>query len=121
MSLDVRLVVGPCDDTPCVQCGMRGEHQLYTANITHNLNKMAAAADLYTVLWRADELWDTPVAAHLISLLEQGLTALRNDPASYASHAPVNGWGTYEGLVAFVEVYLAACREFPSARVTVSR
>ncbi len=121
MSLDVSLVVGPGDDDPCVQCGMHGHHELYTANITHNLNKMAAAAHLYEVLWRPEELWDTPVAAHLIPLLEQGLTALRDDPASYASSVPANGWGTYAGLVAFVEAYLAACKAFPYARVTVSR
>ena len=41
MSLDFRLSVD-------------GD-EVYSRNITHNLNKMAEAAGIYTVLWRPDE------------------------------------------------------------------
>lgn len=34
---------------------------------------------------------------------------------------PKNGWGSYGGLVKFVEDYLAACIENPTAKVSVWR
>lgn len=94
--------------------------ELYTANITHNLNTMAAAAGLYEPLWRPDESNWTK-ANDLIPLLEAGLEKLKSDPEKYKKFEPDNGWGTYDGLVEYVENYLAACKANPDARVEVSR
>lgn len=93
---------------------------VYSANITHNLNRMAAEAGIYKALWRPDEIAVT-TAAQLIPLLEAGLAELQARPDYFRQFNPENGWGDYEGLVQFVTEYLAACREFPTARVEVSR
>lgn len=94
--------------------------EVYHANITHNLGRMAAEAGLYQALWHPDEIGATH--AHLLIFpLEAGLARLRSDPKHYRALNPSNGWGTYEGLVRFVEGYLAACVEWPQAEVRVSR
>jgi hypothetical protein len=96
------------------------QNYLYSDNITHNLVEMASAADLYQALWRPEEL-GLERASQLIGLLSKGLGLLRENPDFFRAMNPVNGWGTYEGLVAFVERYLAACREYPRAKVSVGR
>jgi hypothetical protein len=94
--------------------------EVYSANITHNLNKMAEAAGIYEPLWRPDEI-GIAKAAQLIGPLREGLTRLTGDPASFTPLNPENGWGTYGELVSFVEKYLRACIEHPDAAVSVSR
>jgi hypothetical protein len=107
MSLDVSLVkVMPTE--------------IYSDNITHNLNKMAQEAGLYDALWRPDENGLT-TAADLIPFLEEGLRKLCADPAHYEQFNPANGWGSYVGLKVFVRDYLEACRANPDAKVEVSR
>lgn len=125
----------------------------YSANITHNLGRMADAAGLYYALWRPHELMDeekfkqlraieaedpTPKdwydryqkieatlprahAADLIGPLCDGLALLKADPEKFKALNPKNGWGDYNGLVAFVEAYLEACKANPHAEVSVSR
>lgn len=93
---------------------------VYDGNITHNLNSMAEAAGIYGVLWRPDKNGITH-ALQLIDPLRTGLAALKNNPDVYKTFNPENGWGTYEGLVSFVEEYLAACEQYPSAEVSVWR
>lgn len=95
-------------------------HEIYSANITHNLNKMAEAAGIYKHLWRPDEIGVT-VAAELLAPLLTGLERLKADPAYFKTFNTPNGWGVYENFVPFVENYLAACIEDPNARVEVSR
>ena len=94
--------------------------EVYTANITHNLNKMAQEAGIYEHLWRPDEI-DITNAGQLIGPLREGLALLKSDPNRFEAFNPENGWGTYEGLVSFVEKYLAACEENPDADVSVWR
>lgn len=107
MSLDVYLTkVMPTD--------------VYWANITHNLNKMADAAGIYKHLWRPDEIGITK-AAQLIEPLREGLALLKSDPEKFEQYNSSNGWGLYEHFVPFVEKYLAACEEHPDADVKVSR
>jgi hypothetical protein len=93
---------------------------VYTARITHNLNRMADAAGLYEVLWRPDECGYT-YARDLVQPLRQGIEALRADPAAFTVYTPANGWGSYEGLVRFATAYLAACEQWPDAEVSVWR
>ena len=95
-------------------------NEVYQANITHNLNKMADEAGLYEVLWRPDEVGFTK-ACQLIPLLVAGLAKLKANPKHFRQFNPSNGWGSYEGLVRFVENYLSACREYPDADVSVWR
>jgi len=94
--------------------------EVYWANITHNLGKMAAEAGIYEALWRPEEI-NVTTAAQLIPLLETGLETLRANPIDYEEFNPENGWGDYDGLVAFVRRYLKACKENPDATISVSR
>ena len=93
---------------------------VHDANITHNLNQMADMAGIYKHLWRPDEIGITK-AAQLIEPLRAGLTRLRSEPHFFQRFNPANGWGDYDGLVRFVEQYLAACEAEPNADVEVSR
>jgi hypothetical protein len=107
MSLDVSLM----KTVPC---------EIYTANITHNLNEMADAAGIYKHLWRPDEIGITK-AWQLIEQLRDGLDRLKSNPEHYKQFDSPNGWGTYESFVPFVEKYLQACIENPESDVVVSR
>ena len=94
--------------------------EVYSRNITHNLNAMAEAAGIYEPLWRPDEIGITQ-AKQLIEPLVAGLEQLRAEPEKFKVHNPSNGWGSYDGLVAFVADYLEACRMYPDASVRVWR
>lgn len=95
-------------------------NEVYSANITHNLNTMAGEASIYKHLWRPDEINITK-AKELIEPLREGLHKLKSEPEKYKAFNPSNGWGSYEGLVRFVSNYLDACYENPEADVSVSR
>lgn len=107
MSLDVSLIVRK----PC---------EVFEANITHNLNKMADAAGIYQHLWRPEEIGVTE-AHQLIEPLRAGLARMRAEPEKFRAFNAENGWGKYENLVAFTEKYLAACIENPEAQVRACR
>ena len=94
--------------------------EVYTANITHNLTRMAKEAGIYEALWRPEEIGVTK-ASELIVLLRKGLKKLRADPERFKALNPENGWGSYSGFVPWVEKYLAACEENPDAKVEVCR
>lgn len=94
--------------------------EVYEANITHNLNRMAEEAGIYKALWRPEEIGITK-AQQLVEPLTAGLALLRSDPARFEKLNPDNGWGDYAGLVGFVSRYLEACKAHPNAEVKVSR
>lgn len=96
------------------------ERRKYSSNITHNLGSMAEAAGIYDCLWRPDEHGITH-ARQLIEPLREGLRLLRSDPERFKKHNAKNGWGTYEHFVPWVAEYLAACEEWPDAKVAVWR
>ena len=113
MSLDVYLTTRDID-------GNELETPVYSANITHNLGKMADKAGIYEALWRPEERgWTT--AREIVPVLDAGLARLKADPAHFEQFNALNGWGLYEHFVEFVEAYLAACRKYPSAVIGVSR
>lgn len=94
--------------------------ECFSLNITHNLTAMANAAGIYKHLWRPEEIGITK-ASQLVKPLLAGLKRLRAEPETYKAFNPSNGWGSYEGLVRFVEEYLEACRCNPDATVRASR
>jgi hypothetical protein len=96
------------------------DDDVYSANITHNLGKMAEEAGIYECLWRPEEVGITQ-AKQLIEPLTHGLRALKNDPDRFMPLNPPNGWGDYAGLTSFVSKYLLACMKYPEATVDVSR
>lgn len=104
---------------PYVLLGPERE-ELYWANITHNLSEMAGEAGVYKCMWRpADN--GIAKAGQLIEPLRAGLRLLMADPKRFRALSPKNGWGSYEGLVGFIENYLDVCERNPEATVTVSR
>jgi hypothetical protein len=127
MSLDVFLYDSG-DGTEirceCTRCGnvhsYNERRKLYSANITHNIATMAGRAGIYDFLWRPDEI-NINKASQLTYFLRNGLALLKTNPEYFKKFNPENGWGDYDGLVSFVENYLAACIEYPDADVEVSR
>ena len=107
MSLDVHLSVVEA-------------HDVFDANITHNLNRMASEAGIYEALWRPEEIGITK-ASQLIEILERGVALMRSDPERFRAFNPKNGWGSYDVFIPWIEKYLAACRENPDATVRASR
>jgi hypothetical protein len=107
MSLDVYLIAA---QTKCHHCGGTGllDDDAYSANITHNLGRMAEAAGIYEYLWRPEDVGAT-TAKDLIEPLRKGLRRLKAAPEKY------------EHFVPFVERYLDACLTYPDAKVRVSR
>jgi hypothetical protein len=107
MSLDVSLIkVMPTE--------------VYTANITHNLGRMAEEAGIYQHLWRPEQIGIT-TASQLIEPLRAGLKLMRDDPARFEAFNAENGWGLYKNFVPWIANYLAACEENPDATIEVSR
>lgn len=92
--------------------------EVYSANITHNLGEMAKEAGIYHHLWRPEEI-EISKAIQLIEPLREGLHLLKIEPDRFKKLNPDNGWGSYGGLVEFVQNYLDACYENPDAEVEV--
>lgn len=93
---------------------------LYSANITHNLGKMASKAGIYEALWRPEEI-GAKYAKDIIDLVEKGLKDLKARPKYFEKYDSPNGWGMYEHFVPFVEEYLNALKEYPEAEIRTSR
>jgi hypothetical protein len=115
------------------------KEQLYSANITHNLNVMAEQAGIYKALWRPYQLHKdyvhiedynkemafedsvTIIASDIIDFIEQGLDLLKNRPDYFSKFNAENGWGKYVNFVPFVEKYLEALKQYPDSLVEVDR
>ena len=96
------------------------DEYVFEANITHNLNRMAAEAGIYEACWRPDEI-GAERAKDIVPLLEKGLADMKARPSHFEQFNAPNGWGMYEHFVPWVEQYLEACREYPDAEIEVSR
>jgi hypothetical protein len=107
MSLDVSLV----DENEC---------EVFSANITHNLNTMANKCDLYKALWRPEEIY-VRHAADLIEYLDRGIQKLVQNPSHYSTFNASNGWGTYDNFLPWCCRYLEACRKYPNSHINISR
>ena len=106
MSLDVTLI----ED---------GE-EVYEANITHNLGKMADEAGIYYELWRPKEVGATH-ARDIIEAVQVGLKKMEDDPDKYKEWDSSNGWGLYIHFIPWIRNYLEACKEHPDAVIEVDR
>lgn len=118
----------------------------FSANITHNLGKMADAAGIYEACWRPfmlkltaeereeyerlealgdytasgkiEEQAEARVRARdLVTPLRVGLALMRSDPERFRKHDAPNGWGLYEHFEPWVAKYLDACIAMPNATV----
>lgn len=94
--------------------------EVFEANITHNLTKMADEAGVYKALWRPEEN-GFRVANDIIWILECGLSKLKANPEHFKKFDAPNGWGSYKNFVPFVERVLDACRANPDAKIHACR
>ena len=105
---------------------------VFTANITHNLNRMADKASMYKALWHLTKAEDTfyprvdkntpiTLAKELLPYLEHGLNQLKSYPEFFKQFSASNGWGTYEDFVPWIEKLIQACKQYPDALLRVSR
>lgn len=106
MSLDVTLI--------------EDGKEVFTANITHNLNKMAGEAGIYEALWRPEEMGAT-VAADIVGVIGDGLADMAGRPSHYETFNPENGWGSYSAFLPWVAKYFEACLNHPFATIKVDR
>jgi hypothetical protein len=109
MSLDVYI------EKYCDKCKHR--EILFSANITHNLNKMAKEAGIYEILWHPEK--KIKKAGQMIKPLTVGLEKMKGDPKHYKTFDSPNGWGLYEDFVPWIEKYLDACKMYPDEQVRV--
>ena len=137
MSLDVQLVRQKWVSYDEGKTHTVENEEVYWANITHNLGKMAGEAGIYEALWRpyqlrddfelyADDEYDFEEkciikASDIIDILEKGLADLKARPKHFEKFNSSNGWGMYHNFVPFVERYLDACKENPGCIVKVDR
>uniref|UniRef100_A0A6M3IPT1 Uncharacterized protein n=1 Tax=viral metagenome TaxID=1070528 RepID=A0A6M3IPT1_9ZZZZ len=115
MSLDVSLTISVDTGGP-----EKTDIELFSANITHNLGAMAAAAGIYEVCWRPETI-GAQIAADIIPILEQGLALMKASPEHFKKFNAPNCWGTYNQFVPWVEEYLEACKKHPKAVIGISR
>ena len=94
--------------------------ELFSANITHNLAKIADKAGIYECIWRPDEN-GFELARQIIEPVSIGLSLLKSFPDHFIPLNPENGWGSYDTFVPWVECYLAAASRYPDAKIKVSR
>ncbi|HUV63900.1 MAG TPA: hypothetical protein VMW24_08380 [Sedimentisphaerales bacterium] len=94
--------------------------EVFSANITHNLNRMAETVGIYKHLWRPDEIGITK-AGQLVEPLCEGLRLLRSDPERFKALEPANKWGTYDGFVSWLTTLLQACEKYPDADFRIHR
>jgi hypothetical protein len=122
VSLNIYLVQ---PKTSCVCGGICHSHtgefdELFDANITHNLNKMAEAAGIYDIIWRPDEN-NVRSAGEIIERLDAGIADMKARPEHFKQFNPENGWGSYDAFMPWLDKLLAACKEYPNAEIKVSR
>lgn len=126
MSLDVWLTDSneTTEACECPRCWTKHEHtyreNLFSYNITHNLNRMAMEAGCYEAVWRPDENGISE-AQQLIEPLRTAIERIERDPQRFMRLEPANGWGSYDGLLRFLKEYLKACTTYPAATVWVGR
>ena len=113
MSLDIDLTANCCE-----YCGRSEE--VFDANITHNLGRMAEEAGVYKVLWRGPEN-GIEKAEQLIVPLQEAVESMTSNPAHYRTFDAENGWGTYKHFLPWLQKLLAACEEWPEAKVRTDR
>jgi hypothetical protein len=106
--------------------------EVYEANITHNLGKMAGKVSCFILQKREEKpkeitlydiLWHGSGQSGLViaPMLEVGLHELKENREIYEEYNPENGWGDYEKLVKFTQELLFACKEFPETTLYCHR
>ena len=91
---------------------------VYSANITHNLGRMAEVAGIYKHLWHPEKV-GVETALDLIQPLTDAITNMRAEPDKYKIYDAKNGWGTYEQFVPWLEELLMECIKNADEKLSV--
>lgn len=121
MSLDITLSMIPSDPIPCECCGQDtlGAVEVFDANITHNLGRLAMLVGIYEILWGIDNSAKT-TAREITDRLMMGIIELKENP-DYYRESDDTDWGTYDQFVPWLERLFHACIEFPDAIITIDK
>lgn len=121
MSYDISLYA-PCAQQPCLcAChdGGAGEIEVFDSNYTSNCSQMWDTAGCRLRDWAYDKAAGR-TAATLIEPLRTAIKTMADDPKRFIAMEPDNGWGSYEGALAWLRSILRACEKYPEASVYVS-
>jgi hypothetical protein len=91
-------------------------------NYTRNVSPMWARALDGTTL--GDVIESTPAVAQIAGRLQVAVARMEADPATYRAMNPENGWGDYDGALAYLRNLADACvvmAPHPGCVVRVSR
>lgn len=87
---------------------------VYEANITNNLVKMADVLGVYDIIWAAD---GEMIGDEMIKPLAIAIHKLKDEPYYYDQYEAPNEWGTVSQFTKFLEQLLEACIEHPNSIV----
>ena len=96
------------------------EVEIFEANITHNLGKMASEVSnkFYLAVWHPERLGIT-TCSQLYNYLYDGLFELKSKPDYYRQFENPE-WGRYEDFIPWLEKYLKVCQENPDGVISTS-
>lgn len=89
---------------------------VFEANITHNLVPMWKLAGCYDALYKRDGA----TAWTIVEPLKAAIHAMNQNPEKFWKLEPANKWGSYGGARNFLSEVLAACEQYPLAKIRVS-
>lgn len=110
MSLDIYL-----KENVCPHC--KRSEEVYSANYTHNIGKIAQIAGIYELLWHPVE---NAKAGDLINPILEALVDMNKYPEKYLPHNPTNGWGSLETFIPWLQKLCNASQLNPTAIVIAS-
>lgn len=115
MSLDIDLIE-------------KWEGEVFSKNITHNLNKMAnnviidKNTTLYDIMWDLEDKFPNRTKARQVAVaLTKALMYISTHRDELSEFTPENNWGSLYNLEEFVKEYLIACCTYPNARIRICR
>jgi hypothetical protein len=113
MSYDVTFFadVGAGDDNPDLEDGWRN----YTSNVSGMWYRALGGVTL------GDLLDPEPVARDLEPTIRRAIGEMMESPEVFRAMNPPNGWGDYDGALAFLVWIADKCRDWPTAKVRVWR
>ena len=121
MSLEIYLY---SKKTLTCDCGRVHEidtdNNVFNANITSNLYRMAIEAGVGDELWNPYEL-DISKAGQLIEPLNNAIADMEHRPSHYQKFDAANGWGTYKDFLPWLKRLYDACKEYPNSTVEISK
>ena len=87
-------------------------------NYTRNVSPMWSAAIGENL---GDLINRLPAARDLLPRVQRGVSAMETSPETYRAMNPDNGWGDYDGALAYLRWIADMCRTHPACTVRVSR